>query len=458
MHAAFLGDERGKPARGDRVRHDGRARMLLQQHGGDQRDQAVSVELFAVVCDRARAIHIRVEDDAHVGFVVQHALRDGIHRRLVLRVWLVVGKMPVGFEELAARGVRAQRLQHAIHIKPARAVTRVHDDAKSLERMVVVFGVYPAADSLDQPRGIDREEIHLRARAALQGGDERVRLRAGENARDVALFQSAVFGEKLHAVAVPGQVARGEHDRAVELVTLGDGAHEHAGRARESEVRKVRAHGENAFRRGFEQRLAGEAGVAADGEPHFALARALLQKQHERLGDIRDSLRGQRNRLAFDAVHRDAADVASVLQLLILDTHTVPRFRNHVRPNRRTDARMRAYLIFIRIYCRIPSCVCQFVRADAARENRSFTPQKNMLFLIVENSGNAGFFLRGGSVCIARRPAGNERGIEHGYHANRTARRHLQPHPPRACTDGRDCAGRSRAGSRTAHGGSRPAA
>ncbi|MPM53380.1 hypothetical protein SDC9_100147 [bioreactor metagenome] len=250
--------------------------MLLQKHGGDQRDQAVAVELFSVVGDGARAIHIRVEDDAHVGLVVQHALRDGIHRRLVLRVWLMVGEMPVGFKELAARGIRAQRLQHAVYIKPACAVARVHDDVKSLERVVIILGMYAAADSFDQPRGIDGEKIDLHEFAALHGGDERIRLRAGENARDVALLQPAVFRKKFQPVAVPGQVARGEHNRAIVLIALCDGAHEHTRCAGKAKVGKIRAHGEDSFRRRFEQCLAGEAGVPPDREPEFAFSRAFL--------------------------------------------------------------------------------------------------------------------------------------------------------------------------------------
>ena len=43
MHAALFRDERRKPARGNRVRDDGRAGMFLQQYGGDQRDQAIAV-------------------------------------------------------------------------------------------------------------------------------------------------------------------------------------------------------------------------------------------------------------------------------------------------------------------------------------------------------------------------------------------------------------------------------
>jgi len=267
MHAALFRDKRGKTAGGDGVGDDGRAGMLFQQHRGDQRDQAVTVNLLAVVGNRACAIHVGVEDDAHVGFVVQHALRDGVHRLFILGVGLMVGEMPVRLEELAARGVRAQRLQHAIHIKPACAVAGVHDDAEPLKRMIVILGIDPAADALDEPLCVDGEEIDLRKLAALDRGDKRVRLRAGEDIRDIALFQPAVLREKLHAVAVPGQVARGEHDRAVVLIALGDGAHEHRRRARKPEIRKVRTHGEDAFRCGLEQTLAGETGIPPDGEP-----------------------------------------------------------------------------------------------------------------------------------------------------------------------------------------------
>ena len=110
--------------------------MLFQQNGGNERDEAVAVDLLAVRRDCPRTVDVGIEDDAEIGMVFFDRRADGLHRRLVLGIGDVVGKAPVGFQKLRTRRVRPQRLQDEVGIKSARAVARVHEDALARKRLL----------------------------------------------------------------------------------------------------------------------------------------------------------------------------------------------------------------------------------------------------------------------------------------------------------------------------------
>ena len=127
VHAAVFFDKFRKPVAGHRICHD-HARLFRKEYGGNERDEAISVDLFPLGIDGARAVDVGIEDDAEVRFYLFHLFGDRAHRVLVFGVGYMVGEPAVRLQELAAFRIRAEGFQYLVHIKAARAVARIHDD------------------------------------------------------------------------------------------------------------------------------------------------------------------------------------------------------------------------------------------------------------------------------------------------------------------------------------------
>lgn len=128
VHAAVGLDEFGQAARSGGVGDDRRAGELQQQDLADERDQAVAVDDSALRIHSAGAIHIRIKDDAQISLGCQHCLGNGSACLLILGVGDMVGEHAIRLEELAARGICAQGLQHIVHEETACTVTGIDDD------------------------------------------------------------------------------------------------------------------------------------------------------------------------------------------------------------------------------------------------------------------------------------------------------------------------------------------
>ena len=203
-------NELRQPVARHRIGHD-RARLFGKQDGRDEGDQPVAVDLFAVFVHGARPVHVGVENDPEIGPGIFHRFAHRAHRRFVFGVGDVIGKAPVRFEKLRAGRVRAEREKHFFRIESARAVSGVHENALAFQRP---FFARRRPDFLYESRGID-VEIGSGFPAARGDCGEIALRRGGENFSDVLGAQSAVGRKELEAVAVEGQMAGGDHHRAV---------------------------------------------------------------------------------------------------------------------------------------------------------------------------------------------------------------------------------------------------
>ena len=245
--------------------------FLCKKNGGDERDQAVAVDLLAVRGDGARAVDVGVEDDAEVRLVLLDRRADGLHRRLVFGVGNVVGEVSVRIQELRSRRVRAQGLQNEVDIEAARAVARVHKDALPGKGPVL-----PAGRAHLSSRGRRHTSRCTLFGEACPSRREVALRRNLQDVGDVAALQTAVLAEELEPVLLPRQVACRDHhgDVRAEIVLQ---QHEHGRRG--GEPRSMTSPPQDSIPLCDElaQMLRREARVVPDGEdgrafPVFAAA------------------------------------------------------------------------------------------------------------------------------------------------------------------------------------------
>ena len=258
--AAPFGDELIEAGAGHAVGDEGRAGVLLQQDGGDQRDQAVAVDGLAVLIHDGRAVAVRVEDHAQVGAALQHRPRQRGHGGCVLRVGDVVGEAAVGIQELAALDLRAQLLQEA-GVEAARAVARIHDHMQAQQRLQALV-VQALAHHSGQGGGVGGEEVHLLDQRIgnlhLRGGLDQLPHAGG--------VQAALAGDELEAVLLRGMVAGGDHDGAVGPQGFLHADHEHRGRGAQTAVQHVAVRRLHAPDQRLLQARPGGAGIVAHGQ------------------------------------------------------------------------------------------------------------------------------------------------------------------------------------------------
>ena len=108
VYAAVRRYEFGKAGGGDGVGHYRGARVLVQLYRRYHGNKPVAVQLPPVAEHRARAVNIRIEYNAQIGMGLLDTIYDICHCTLVLRIWRMVGEMPVRLGKKAARRVRAK--------------------------------------------------------------------------------------------------------------------------------------------------------------------------------------------------------------------------------------------------------------------------------------------------------------------------------------------------------------
>ena len=126
-----------EPRRGDGVGYDGLSGFLVQENGGNQRNQPVTVDFPAIRIHDSRAVTVRVKDDAQVCANTQHRLPQGCHRLSVFRVGDMIGEVAIGLQELAALNPRTEAFQQ-LCIEAARTVTGIHHHMQSQQRLCQV--------------------------------------------------------------------------------------------------------------------------------------------------------------------------------------------------------------------------------------------------------------------------------------------------------------------------------
>ena len=164
--AALLMDELRQSVGRYAVGDDRASGMFLEYYCCYERYERVAVYRVAVTVHDGGAVHVGVEDYSQVGMASHHRLAYGLHGLLVLRVRDVVGEVSVGFGELASFRVGTQLLEH-VDEEAAVAVSGIHDDVKSLERLVIVAGVDLRAYVVHQVCLIACHKVILHALAAL---------------------------------------------------------------------------------------------------------------------------------------------------------------------------------------------------------------------------------------------------------------------------------------------------
>lgn len=136
--------------------------------------------------------------------------------------------------------------------------------------------------------------------------------------RDVLLFQTALCGEKLKAVALKGQMARRDHHRAVKFPTFHYGGHKHSRRGAKTKIRDLHPGSRKAIPKPCAELLARKAGIAPNGNALNSFAQTALQPPGKRAADGAHGFLRQIHRLS--AFHRDGdtADIAPVLEFFII--------------------------------------------------------------------------------------------------------------------------------------------
>lgn len=149
-------DESCEGHAGPRVRHHRRPWVLPQHDRRHQRDQPVAVDGGAARVDHPAAVHVRVEDDAEVGAVLEDRGAGQGHGGSVLRVGDVVGEHAVRLQVEAAEGVRPQLVQNVPREEAAGAVSGVHYHLQLVRSFVVKTSMRSRAnDQGESPPCID---------------------------------------------------------------------------------------------------------------------------------------------------------------------------------------------------------------------------------------------------------------------------------------------------------------
>ena len=239
---------------------------------------------------------------------------DVCHCTLVLRIWRMVGEMPVRLGKKAARRVRAEGYEHILFKEAARAVARVYYYAHAFKRPLLV---YAAAYRAHKLRRVYAHEVYLfRSEGRIRAVGIK-RFGNGEYLLYVRLFKAALGREKLEAVALIGQMACRGHNGAVEHKAFGNGRHKHGGRC--GKARVTNAYPFRVQRRA--EHLAGKAGIPPHAHADIGFIKLCLQHARKGTAYCIRRIRRKVNAPAAFGLYRNAANIAAVLQFCKLHIH-----------------------------------------------------------------------------------------------------------------------------------------
>ena len=333
------------------VRNHRRSGIFIRDQSGGHGDDTVSADLTAVFVYGGGAVHIRIEYQAQVAVMILYSGCNCGHSLFILRVRDVVREMSVRLQELAGGDIRTERLKDPGRVESSGAVARVNGDLHSAQRLVC-----PGLGCYDAPQvgGIDIHQIGsitggntifgsiwcsrsiCRLRHAVQN---LIRFRENDNIGNVAFVQAALRAEKLQPVAVPGKVARCDHDSAVRGEFREDCGHEHGRSGRHAAVQHTGAVGRQGVNKDLAEMLPGKAGVPPDGNSKFCrfLICFTAEPEQESPGETGYGGIVEIHRFAGDALQRDAADIAAVLQRPKIIIRHRYSFIIHWRPGSGSD-------------------------------------------------------------------------------------------------------------------------
>ena len=227
----------------------------------------------------------------------------------------MIGEAAIGIQVAAAVGIGTQGLQNLIGIETACAVAGVHNDAETFQRLLLTSG---GTDLISQDSGICIHKGAVFQGACAHTGDF-LTFGVGQDLFDVALLQAALGGEELEAVAVERQMACSDHHGAVKQKTFGDSGHKHSGGAGHAEIGNQQALLNHCIADPAAKSLAGQTGISAHGDTDAGgLAGLILEPQSEASANVTADLLGEVHVLALDALQGYAANIAAVLQFLII--------------------------------------------------------------------------------------------------------------------------------------------
>ena len=225
----------------------------------------------------------------------------------------MIRKISVGLKELTAGRVRAERCQNFRREESAAAVARVDDNFHARERFI---GAEFVRDDFAQVSRVtlNQVEIFHAVERSLNRAERRGSL---QDCFDVRGLKPAVACEKFHAVAIEGQMACREHNRAVGGSVVENRRHKHCRRRRQAAVDDRHTVSDQSFAGGSLNLRRTDSRIVADCnfQRGRCLAEFVSQKFHESACNAIDSLRRECDRFARHAVHRHAAHVAAVVEL-----------------------------------------------------------------------------------------------------------------------------------------------
>ena len=263
MLAAPVIDEGLQPGGSNRIRHDGLAGLFIQQYGGNQRNQPVSVDLPPVRIHNGSTVAVRIENHTQISPYLQHCLPQGGHGFRIFRVRNVIREVTIRLKELATFHPCPQVFQHG-GIESAGAVACIHHHMESQQRLGHVR-IQTLANPLAQLFHIGRQKGFFGDTAA-EGHAFRLQGRGNcQQLCHVVAFQSPIGQEEFQSILVPGMMAGRYHDGTVRRKGGRNNAHIHGRGGAHAEVNHRCPGTGNAFRRRFQKGRSGQTAIPTDG-------------------------------------------------------------------------------------------------------------------------------------------------------------------------------------------------
>ena len=298
-------EETRQAVRSHRIGHNDRVRMRLGFNRSEQCNQLVSVYLRAVRKDHGSSVAVTVKNHAEVRTRGLYRALCRVHGPLVLGIRHMVREISVRRKKHTAAHIRAERLENLGRKETGCAVAGIDRNLQAFEHFAALLAARLFADNVAHMGRINAAKRKV-------GGRHVNFIGAPQNAVELLSRERASDREELHAVPLVGQMARRQHDGAVERGLVQYGRLEH-GRCRD-EPAAASLYASESFQAGFFHHLRGDTAVVPDGNPeclpvHLRIIREIVGKGRS---DTLDHLRGQRNLLVRGLNHR-TAHIVSVL-------------------------------------------------------------------------------------------------------------------------------------------------
>ena len=312
--------EARQAVRGDRIRYDNRMRVRLCLDGREQCDQLIPVHFGSVRKDHGSTVAVTVKNHTQVRARCLYGALCRVHGTLVLGIRHMIRKVTVRRKKHAAAHIRAERLEYLGRKETGRAVAGIHCNFKAVQNFASLLFARLFADNVAHMGRINAAKWKVGRRCVNL-------ICAPQNAVEFLTGKRTAHREKLHAVPLVGQMARRQHNGAVERSLVQYGRLEH-GRGR-NESATASLHASETLEAGFFHHLRRDAAVVSDGNPeclpvHLRIIREIVGKGRS---DALNHLRGQRNLLVRGLNHRAAhivsvLDTQKVFQLKLFSLHT----------------------------------------------------------------------------------------------------------------------------------------